>query len=116
MHAADMVELSYWDTSICFYLLFSGAVKHPELLLKYGVGDCDAHHNYRALKKDTPRLMEALGFPNWVRLENGGVFRGEEAFLLLLMRMRDVSAESVRSYLRCFGGRLSSSSRGTVSE
>ncbi|CAB1106842.1 unnamed protein product [Ectocarpus sp. CCAP 1310/34] len=34
MHAADMVELSYWDTSICFHLLFSEAVKHPEMLLE----------------------------------------------------------------------------------
>ncbi|CAB1104188.1 unnamed protein product [Ectocarpus sp. CCAP 1310/34] len=36
MHAADMVELSYWETSICFHLLFSEAVKHPEVLLEYG--------------------------------------------------------------------------------
>ena len=52
------------------------------------VDDCDAYHNFRTLKPDMRRLMEALRFPDVVTLENGSVFTGEEAFLLLLMRMR----------------------------
>lgn len=52
------------------------------------IDDCDAYHNFRCLKADMPRLMAALGFPAVVRVENGSTFNGEEAFLLLLMRMR----------------------------
>ncbi|CAB1096514.1 unnamed protein product [Ectocarpus sp. CCAP 1310/34] len=130
---------TWWSSDTGTQVLFSEAVKHPEMLLEYGeegaadgeseaenearfidfemlyammereellrprqvhrapvdhvtriidsVDDCDAYHNYRTLKKDMPRLMEAFGFPNLIGLENGCVFRGEEAFLLLLMRM-----------------------------
>ncbi|CAB1106760.1 unnamed protein product [Ectocarpus sp. CCAP 1310/34] len=55
MHAADMVELSYWDTIICFHLLFSEAVKHPVMLLEYGEegaadGDSEAENEARFME------------------------------------------------------------------
>lgn len=52
------------------------------------VYDYDAYHNFRVLKGDMPRHFAALRFPAQVGLENGSTYSGEEAFLLLLMRMR----------------------------
>ncbi|CAN0531788.1 unnamed protein product [Ectocarpus sp. 12 AP-2014] len=52
------------------------------------VDDCHAYPNFRVLKEDMSRLFAELRFPEQVRLENGSTFSGEEAFLLLLMRMR----------------------------
>ncbi|CAB1096500.1 unnamed protein product [Ectocarpus sp. CCAP 1310/34] len=63
MHAADMMELSYWDTRICFHVLFSEAVKHPEMLLEYGeegAGDGDSEAENEA------RFMEfGMLYSNW---------------------------------------------------
>lgn len=47
-----------------------------------------AWHDSRFRKRDMRRLYMTLGFPDLITLPNGSVLRGEEAFLLLLGRMR----------------------------
>ena len=59
----------------------------PKIMTVEALDEDYCKYNLRFLKADLPSLMKKLEIPDFFRLGNRGVHRGEKGFLLLLRRM-----------------------------
>ena len=87
-----------------FQLLTCSPERHPFIrkTLSFGVSDIDdGWADTRFLRQDLYPLMAALRIPPTLTMENGGVCRGDEAFLVMLMRLS--SAERLLSLMPTVG-------------